>query len=99
MDDIVDLRNKQIAYEDIIERLDENIASRIYWLVSIITALGGFLFGYDTGVIGSALIYIGPYFHLTSFEVAVLTSFTSVFAGIGAWWLVRSLIGSVGRVS
>lgn len=43
--------------------------------VAVIGALGGFLFGYDTGVISSALLYITPHFHLGSFgQQAVVAS-------------------------
>lgn len=73
-----------LTYEEVIERMDEAAAHRVYWIAAVITALGGFLFGYDTGVIGSALIYVTPYFHLTPLEVAILTAFINIFAGIGA---------------
>ncbi len=73
-----------LTYEEVIERMDEATARRVYWIASVIAALGGFLFGYDTGVIGSALIFVTQYFHLTPFEVAVLTAFINIFAGIGA---------------
>jgi sugar porter (SP) family MFS transporter len=50
-----------------------------------ITALGGLLFGYDTGVISGALLFIGRDFHgLTSFDKELLTSVLLVGAAIGA---------------
>jgi sugar porter (SP) family MFS transporter len=50
-----------------------------------ITALGGLLFGYDTGVISGALLFIGKDFHgLTSFDKELLTSLLLVGAVIGA---------------
>jgi sugar porter (SP) family MFS transporter len=50
-----------------------------------ITALGGLLFGYDTGVISGALLFIGRDFHgLTSFDKELLTSLLLVGAVIGA---------------
>ncbi|HEX4430839.1 MAG TPA: sugar porter family MFS transporter [Frankiaceae bacterium] len=50
-----------------------------------ITALGGLLFGYDTGVISGALLFIGRDFHgLTSFDKELLTSILLIGAVIGA---------------
>jgi sugar porter (SP) family MFS transporter len=50
-----------------------------------ITALGGLLFGYDTGVISGALLFIGRDFHgLTSFDKELLTSILLIGALIGA---------------
>lgn len=36
------------------------------WMISIVAALGGLLFGYDWVVIGGAKPFYEPYFHLTS---------------------------------
>lgn len=50
-----------------------------------ITALGGLLFGYDTGVISGALLFISKDFHnLTSFDKELLTSILLIGALIGA---------------
>jgi sugar porter (SP) family MFS transporter len=50
-----------------------------------ITALGGLLFGYDTGVISGSLLFIGQDFHgLTSFDKELLTSILLIGAVIGA---------------
>jgi sugar porter (SP) family MFS transporter len=50
-----------------------------------ITALGGLLFGYDTGVISGALLFIGKDFHgLTSFDKELLTSILLIGALTGA---------------
>jgi sugar porter (SP) family MFS transporter len=52
---------------------------------SAITALGGLLFGYDTGVISGALLFIGRDLHgLTSFDKELLTSMLLIGAMIGA---------------
>jgi sugar porter (SP) family MFS transporter len=54
-------------------------------LGAAITALGGLLFGYDTGVISGALLFIGKDFPgLTSFDRELLTSILLIGALIGA---------------
>src|SRR5579883_2173494 len=53
-------------------------------------ALGGLLFGYDTGVISGALLYLNTGFHLTSVSKEVAVSAVLVGAILGslcASWL------------
>jgi sugar porter (SP) family MFS transporter len=60
------------------------IRRHVIWGAAI-TALGGLLFGYDTGVISGALLFIGKDFHgLTSFDKELLTSILLVGAVVGA---------------
>src|SRR5690349_24033324 len=55
--------------------LPSGIVRRHVLLGAAITALGGLLFGYDTGVISGALLFIGKDFPgLTSFDKELLTS-------------------------
>jgi SP family galactose:H+ symporter-like MFS transporter len=53
-------------------------------LIAAIAALGGLLFGYDTGVISSALPFLKTTFQLTSLMESVLTSTALAGAAIGA---------------
>lgn len=59
--------------------------SRHVILVAAVTALGGLLFGYDTGVVSGALLFIhrsfGP---VTSFDKELVTSLLLVGAAVGA---------------
>jgi MFS family permease len=60
------------------------IHRHVVWAAAI-TALGGLLFGYDTGVISGALLFIGKDFHgLTSFDKELLTSILLIGALAGA---------------
>lgn len=65
----------------------ENAERRRLWAVLGITsvvALGGFLFGYDTGVISGALAFITHDFDLTSLTSGIVVSSIVVGAMIGA---------------
>ncbi|GGY10648.1 sugar porter family MFS transporter [Streptomyces anandii] len=52
------------------------------WALTI--ALGGFLFGYDTGVVSGALLYIKKDFHLSSLEQSSVVSVLLIGAMLGA---------------
>ena len=49
-----------IPYDEVVKRLDSEKVRKLHILATIIGALGGFLFGYDTGIIGSVLVYVTP---------------------------------------
>jgi MFS transporter, SP family, galactose:H+ symporter len=53
-------------------------------LISFTAALGGLLFGYDTGVISGALLFLRDVFHLSSLMQGVLTSIALAGAAAGA---------------
>ena len=57
---------------------------RLVYLVSVITAIGGFLFGYDTGVISGALLFLEEEFALSPFVAGVVVSAILVGAFFGA---------------
>src|SRR4051795_2690962 len=52
--------------------------------ITIVAALGGFLFGYDTGVISGALLYIKPDFHLGNFGQQAVVASLLLGAVVGA---------------
>ena len=93
------MAEKEVIYEDVIEKLDESKASWIFAVAAIITALGGFLFGYDTGVIGSALPFVEPYFHISAAAAeAWLVAGESILAAIGAL-VAGPIVDKYGRKS
>jgi hypothetical protein len=54
----------------------------VVWMASI-TALGGLLFGYDTGVVSGALLFLKNDFpHITSLQKELVTSLLLVGAAI-----------------
>lgn len=57
---------------------------RYVWTISLVAALGGLLFGYDTGVMSGALLYISPQFNMTSSQEGWVTSMLLVGAAVGA---------------
>ncbi len=59
-------------------------ARRNVVLTAAIAGLGGLLFGYDTGVIASALLFITPDFGLTSFESGLVVGAVPIGAVFGA---------------
>jgi MFS family permease len=64
---------------------------RFLYLVAGIAALNGLLFGYDTGVISGALLFLKKQFGLSVFLQEVVTSSALAGATIGA--------GTSGRLS
>ena len=62
--------------------LDSQVTTSFYWYLAVLSCIGGFLFGYDTAVIGSVLDFI-PY-DLNSFETGYLVAGASIGAAVGA---------------
>ena len=62
--------------------LDTSAMSSLYWYLALLACIGGFLFGYDTAVIGSVLDFI-PY-HLSSFWTGYIVAGASLGAAVGA---------------
>jgi SP family galactose:H+ symporter-like MFS transporter len=51
--------------------------------VALVAALGGFLFGYNTGVISGALLFLAAAFHLSAMMLGVVTSIALAGAAVG----------------
>jgi MFS transporter, SP family, arabinose:H+ symporter len=67
---------------DALAMLDARPASGFLWRLTLLATLGGFLFGYDTSNIGSALDFV-PY-HLKGLALGYLVSGASLGAAAGA---------------
>jgi len=62
----------------------------------ILAALGEFVDGYDLIVVGSALLFLKPYFHLTASESGLIGALAFIGAGIGLL-LFGPLVDRIGR--
>src|SRR5580693_4506533 len=67
---------------NILTTLDERTPTSFYWQLTLLATLGGFLFGYDTSNIGSALNFV-PY-NLHGLALGYLVSGASLGAAAGA---------------
>jgi MFS transporter, SP family, arabinose:H+ symporter len=67
---------------NILTTLDERAPTSFYWQLTLLATLGGFLFGYDTSNIGSALNFV-PY-GLHGLALGYLVSGASLGAAAGA---------------
>jgi MFS transporter, SP family, arabinose:H+ symporter len=79
---VSDTRATQPSGRNVLADLDSRIPTNFYWYLAVLACVGGFLFGYDTSNIGSALDFI-PY-HLSSFWTGYLVAGASLGAGAGA---------------
>jgi sugar porter (SP) family MFS transporter len=66
----------------VLDNLDSSAMSGLYWYLALLACIGGFLFGYDTAVIGSVLDFI-PY-ELSDFWTGYLVAGASLGAAVGA---------------
>ncbi len=63
---------------------DQSVIDRYVRRIAVVAALGGFLFGYDTGVISGALLYITPDFDLGTFGQQAVVASLLLGAVVGA---------------
>ncbi len=67
---------------NVLTTLDDRVPTAFYWQLTLLATLGGFLFGYDTSNIGSALNFV-PY-NLRGLALGYLVSGASLGAAAGA---------------
>ena len=103
--------NNQAGARDI-SRAETAETRRYVKMVAAFAAIGGLLFGYDTGVMSGALLYISPEFGMSAAEEGRVTAMLLVGAAIGAllggrvadWWgrrmtlLVNGVIFCAGSI-
>jgi SP family arabinose:H+ symporter-like MFS transporter len=74
--------SEQTRSEGVLGGLDTSAMSNFYWYLALLACIGGFLFGYDTAVIGSVLDFV-PY-HLSPLATGYLVAGASLGAAVGA---------------
>src|SRR5215470_1947937 len=67
---------------NVLAELDKRVPTSFYWSLTILATIGGFLFGFDTANIGSALPFV-PY-ELNGFAQGYLVAGASAGAAVGA---------------
>ena len=67
-----------------LSNVKEDNSSGFVYIAAAISALGGMLFGYDTGVISGAILFISKDFSLTQLQVEIVVSCVLIGALIGA---------------
>lgn len=67
----------------VLSGLDRQTTTGVYWYLALLACIGGFLFGYDTAVIGSVLDFI-PY-DLGDLATGYLVAGASLGAAVGAF--------------
>jgi len=73
---------EQPGGEGVLAGLDSQVTTSFYWYLAVLSCIGGFLFGYDTAVIGSVLDFI-PY-ELSNLATGYLVAGASLGAAAGA---------------
>jgi len=81
---------------NVLADLDQRVPTSFYWSLTLLATIGGFLFGYDTANIGSALPFV-PY-SLNGFALGYLVAGASLGAAAGAL-LAGPLADRFGRKS
>lgn len=66
------------------------------YVVAVLSAIGGLLFGYDTGVVSGAMLLMADYFHLNDWMQGVVVSVTIIAAWLSCL-LAASLTDRYGR--
>src|SRR5438270_6416720 len=67
---------------NVLAELDKRVPNSFYWSLTLLATIGGFLFGYDTANVGSALPFI-PY-QLSGLATGYLVGGASIGAAVGA---------------
>jgi len=75
-------RSEQRRTEGVLAGLDTSAMTSFYWYLALLACIGGFLFGYDTAVIGSVLDFV-PY-KLSDLATGYLVAGASLGAAVGA---------------
>ncbi|NMO53899.1 sugar porter family MFS transporter [Actinoplanes sp. TBRC 11911] len=84
------------SHGNVLAVLDARAPTSFYWSLTLLATIGGFLFGFDTSNIGSALDFV-PY-HLSGFALGYLVAGASLGAAAGAL-LAGPLTDRFGRKS